>query len=919
MKKFIFLALAAVGLSLSLFQPAKVSAAENATWVDATTISFRDKLYHDSNPYDSDRRAEKIESGCRSTIFYRSDRKSATADIKTFNDFCPSDSEDEHVEISFVNAQTGFVVAYRQDASVIRIYDRNNNSGTIPPLLNYKSAPSRDQNTYYKDNNGRLDEGNSFTVNGGEIVDSDGISGIKGMRLANNGAVATQPQSLATATPSNTSGSQDAEKSCESAGGIAWLLCGIINAIDSALGWVDDQITTLLNVDRNAYDNPSIQTAWRNIRNIAYIILVPIMLVMVIGTAIGADFISAYTVKRALPRLVAATIFISLSYPFSVFLIELTNDIGAGILGLFTAPFTNNYGPLTLDNLFGTGSTGAVIQTIMASGALTIGIVALILFFTAPLFMLAATAFLIILARQMFLVAFVMLSPLAILAWIFPGKDKLWKAWWGSFSKLLVMFPLIMIVIAAGRIFAFIIMPPGEPGQGALQGAILQPLMALAAYILPYAAIPFTFKVAGGIFGTLTGMVNDKEKGFFDRQREKRKAKRERFGREQAINPDSALGKSRFGKFANKAGSWGVAPLTNARYQVGKTAQSRGIGFLSGMGGDIRSSLHHKAMENTGKLSQELQANGMMNDKALAAIAGQHTALSAGVQEQLKRQHPKLFGKALTSRGDIDKVAHIMQQYGNDTTETIGGSAMMGFADTIAGKYKNDELAYGNVAAAAGMEWSRQGFASGAQVSSIGNSLMESGMDRDTAQAMVSRMQLLGQQSRPDLKMGYGVMFDRETGQFVDGRDYTYTHTDEKGKKTTKVRGDDLVKTIKQTDWLGAKSMAVEKLHDNIKRVASETVKDKDGNITYTPEARAMQEQIALGASQFSSSDVGAKVEWTRLVDELNLRSQLSAIDAAQKEQQERQAGAGGPSMPGGGDAGGGGGGASAGGGGGAA
>src|SRR5690606_13651031 len=118
------------------------------------------------------------------------------------------------------------------------------------------------------------------------------------------------PDGEGTPTNTNRTAGAEAAPSCEDAGGIAWLLCGIINATDMALNWVDEQIEVMLTVDRNAYDNPSIQQAWGNIRNIAYLILIPIMLVMVIGTALGYEAISAYTVKRALPRLLIATVFI---------------------------------------------------------------------------------------------------------------------------------------------------------------------------------------------------------------------------------------------------------------------------------------------------------------------------------------------------------------------------------------------------------------------------------------------------------------------------------------------------------------------------------------------------------------------------------------------------------------------------------
>ena len=48
----------------------------------------------------------------------------------------------------------------------------------------------------------------------------------------------------------------------------------------------------------------------------------------------------------------------------------------------------------------------------------------------------------------------------------------------------------------------------------------------LIAYIAPYFLIPLTFKFGLGVFGNLAGMVNDRSRGFFDKQRKGREASR---------------------------------------------------------------------------------------------------------------------------------------------------------------------------------------------------------------------------------------------------------------------------------------------------------------------------------------------------------------------------------------------------------
>lgn len=343
-----------------------------------------------------------------------------------------------------------------------------------------------------------------------------------------NVAIAGSDSSKITINGNNASStSNSSPPSCEKGdGALRWIMCPIITATDNALTWVDSRIQELLEVDEGYYNNPGVKAASANIRNIAYGILVPIMLVMVISTAIGFEIVSAYTLKRALPRLLAAVIFIALSYPICSFLIELSNIVGFGTLGIITAPFGNDVSNLTLSSLFG---PGGVFTSIIIAPFAAIGVLFILWLFGGTLLLFAIMAFLVLMIRQMFIVALLLVAPLAILVWIFPGNDKMWKLWWGSFSKLLLMFPLIMALIGVGRVFAFTIHGANPAG---LDGAILQPLMTLAAYMIPYALIPLTFKFAGGAFATIAGMTNDKGKGLFDSQRKKRAVKMERAGRQ---------------------------------------------------------------------------------------------------------------------------------------------------------------------------------------------------------------------------------------------------------------------------------------------------------------------------------------------------------------------------------------------------
>lgn len=257
------------------------------------------------------------------------------------------------------------------------------------------------------------------------------------------------------------------EPSCENQGILmGWLICPLLGLVDFTLQFADRIIVGLFEIDSRFYDNDEIRGAWANIRNIGYLVLVPALLLMVIGTALGFEFVSAYTVKKALPRMIAAVVFMALSYEITVFAVNFTHDISRGIAGLIYTPFGVSADDLTLSAMFDpTGLGGEIVLGNVGIGLLigagftalaTGGIFVMLSFITAAALVLLIVA-LVLALRQMFIIGLMLISPLAILGWIFPGNTKLWSIWRGTFMKLLLIYPIIVFLTAVGRVFAHMI------------------------------------------------------------------------------------------------------------------------------------------------------------------------------------------------------------------------------------------------------------------------------------------------------------------------------------------------------------------------------------------------------------------------------------------------------------------------------
>lgn len=353
------------------------------------------------------------------------------------------------------------------------------------------------------------------------------------------------------------------EDSCESqSGSTAWIMCPAINIVGGALNWVDVQLTRLMEIDNNKYstadgDN-ALYSAWSKFRNIGLTLLIAAMLVMVISTALGVGALDAYTVKKAFPRMVVSVLFMMLSWYVCVFLIDVSNVVGRGTLGLMTSPFGTSAS--SLSSLFSTTS-GADIAggSVVSLGGLAIlgsafaipGAAAILFSWLGSGLLIMLIAFLTLIARQMFVLVLILGSPIAILSWIFPGNDKLWKLWWSSFSKLLLMFPMVMALIASGRIFAGATNSITDVSTGE---SLLNVIIKFTAYVVPYAFIPLTFKAAGGVFGNLVGMANDRSKGAFDRLKKGREKTKGEIGQRMGAG-EGFRGNNKFSKGLNAVSS----------------------------------------------------------------------------------------------------------------------------------------------------------------------------------------------------------------------------------------------------------------------------------------------------------------------------------------------------------------------------
>lgn len=356
----------------------------------------------------------------------------------------------------------------------------------------------------------------------------------------------------------------------------------------------------------------------------------------------------AYTVKKVLPKLVIAAILIQLSWPLFTLLLLATNQIAWGLEGLLYAPFGGRDELAVSESLKSVAGTseyllilggGAAWLAIGAPGvlALAIGIILALL-----------TAFFVLSIRQVVIVILLVTAPIALVAWILPNTEKFWKLWWGTFSKALLMYPLIILIIAGGRIAAWLV------GESGIDGAIGS-VIVLFVFFAPFFLIGKTFSFAGGAIASVGGALSGRASGISGGFRKRSMAKQqEKWG--------SRADRAKAGDLFN--GSRFIPGSSKVADSLNKVTS--GVG-TAGVGGAF-------GLNKKGQARVEMMRNARQAERMK----------QPGVQDLLFDDDVRL---AVMQGNDRRAQAVLAEKYGNDTatiSKAMAGARAIGFDSTSA-------------------------------------------------------------------------------------------------------------------------------------------------------------------------------------------------------------------------------------------
>lgn len=814
-------------------------------------------------------------------------------------------------------------------------------------------------------------QGHDNAVNGARVVPTSGGAGTAG-----------QQSSSSSNTSSDGSGEDDSKLDCDlgvestfgdSSSNVAntasnaaymfnpfnWAFCGVTKALVGMVDWLDSSINSMLSVGSPGNSSEPSQIfatssgrcadggacqgyyqAWESFRNIALGLMVIAGLLVLIGQALGMEILDAYTIRKVLPRLLIAAIGITLSWQFMHFAVELTNDLGYGIRRLIYSPFSELDGQIGIN--FGDSFALVILGGIgwFITGAaymmLLVGTALLSLFI----------AFLILVLREIIILALIIFAPIAIVCYILPNTQKVWKLWQNSFLGALLMFPLISAFIALGRVFSTV----------ALTGdnSLLQSSVGFMAYFVPYFMIAKTPQYAGGAVGQIGGFVNGASQGMFQGLGKKRraisgertKAMRSgglyrndfmKFKMPETIGgkklPSRIAGKeTSLSKMANTAGAWSLDFDEQARVKAGETRLGRG---LFGRSSDImKSEIMAATIQQSGKAMQESN----MHYQAGRAAAGLHgyyaSGLDAGARKQLDTRYGTEFEtymddsgveqrratawRAPEGKNELEDVATLLSSATGTSTAAIsareagqGLGANAAYLGNLKGAGK-EETQRADTRLVGLMSAAKAGRLESKDITANHNAIMDAALAtgdavkirdaREQSSRETALLQDLSAPKRPSLGRGYGIEFK------ADGRaeDMYADPTSDKAQDSIARQGTQDLNSMKSEEldldkgsgqaWAAALSeyeMAVDPDSKEIKIVTENGERIRKTSQKAIDRARAVKAELK-GAYDFNygDADVRRKLEatWVAAGHELEeLRSRGVTPDRRVADQQQQQ------------------------------
>ncbi|EDK72706.1 hypothetical protein TM7_0132 [candidate division TM7 genomosp. GTL1] len=301
----------------------------------------------------------------------------------------------------------------------------------------------------FKSTDGKVFETNTkVTLQDGSTCQAVGRVTLEGTKFVYTPLASNQCQFMNAVVKNGTVTANTAQTNCSTSGTLSWVICPLTDLAQNISKVAAGIVEGLLYVEPLTLNttNP-IYVTWELVRNIANIAFIIMFLIIIFSQATSIGM-SNYGIKRILPRLLVMAVLVNISYYLCAFAVDIANLLGAGVKGLvqvgIDAAPKPSLGGEQWDGSYG----GFITASILAIAALAVagplwGILAAL--FSIVTFSILI-GFVVLIARQVFLVLLIIVSPLAFVAALLPNTENWFTRWRKTFTTMLISYPIIMLV-----------------------------------------------------------------------------------------------------------------------------------------------------------------------------------------------------------------------------------------------------------------------------------------------------------------------------------------------------------------------------------------------------------------------------------------------------------------------------------------
>lgn len=284
--------------------------------------------------------------------------------------------------------------------------------------------------------------------------------------------------------------------------GIGWMVCPVLKFMGGLLDGSYAIIRELTAVPGKILGDPA-QRAWSAFRDIANIIII-IAFMIIVFSQVSSFGVSNYGIKKMLPKLIAVTILMNLSFFLCQIALDVSNILGTSIYELLkTMPVYESSGGFLEKGNIVSDVIGYVLMggvaLVAGAGAVVGGIafatiegalVILIPIIIAALVAVLVTVTILVL-RPSIVIILTVLAPLAFVALLFPNTNKFYKKWLQIFVAVLSLYVGISVLFGGSQLAAAILAQSMGFGEASFKDNIGAGISVIAVLNLPLlAALP---------------------------------------------------------------------------------------------------------------------------------------------------------------------------------------------------------------------------------------------------------------------------------------------------------------------------------------------------------------------------------------------------------------------------------------------